>query len=226
MSIGNLSSTQHASLLRNQEKYSAYWIARGNASLSDAYMRMENLICDPTLQPVFAIDYSLINLVSELNVESGLYKEYARKILLDHMGYYCNCAPLIAGEIPGKDVRPRIADEIVFLIWHSKMYSRGYRLLTTQAAAELHERNTSIFLRSWLESYYSWEYHRSRKIRHAVRLAFPLQHNIDGNLHTSYSLETAHSNAEYNFSVLAATEKDSTMQGSWFYKPSSWKTPR
>ena len=141
--------------------------------------------------------------------------------MLDHMGPLRGGPPIIHGVRLGRDIRYYTAEEIAFQLWHEEMHELGYQLLTEKAAADLHDRGTSIFLRSWLE-YYSSDYKRSRKIRHAVRLVSPHQQIVDGYEHTGYCLDTAHSKKEYTFSILAASDHDATAQGLWFYKASSW----
>ncbi|MFZ2949562.1 MAG: hypothetical protein WA003_08765 [Desulfuromonadaceae bacterium] len=219
MPNSSITEAQHVSLVRNQELFSTGLIERINTLGLGSRFIMDNPVIHPALRPALAIDTSLVQLAR------GNFANM-RQALLSHMGFYYGCKPLIEGIRLGWDVRPRIADEIVFLIWYQRMHILGYRYLTEKAASELHNSETSIFLQSWLERYYSTDYQRSRKIRHAVKLVCPQQQIVDGYEHTKYCLEAAYSRKEYKFSILAASEHDTTMQGLWLFKPSSWKKSR
>ena len=221
MPNSSLTEAQHKSLVRNQKLLSARYDECSKLGLGTC-LSMNNPVIHPAVGPVFAVDASLLELARQKN-DWNFFN--LKNTLHDHMGFRLGCKPLIDGTIPGMDVRPRIADEIVFQIWYARMICLGYRLMTEKAAAELHERGTNIFLRSWLD-YYSADFKRSRKIRHAVKLVCPHQQIIDGYEHTNYCLEAAYSRKEYKFSVLAASYHDTTMQGLLLYKPSTWKKPR
>lgn len=214
----SLTESQRANLVRNQELFITHMRGRTRSIGLYTGVIRDNPVIHPTLRPVFAIDISLLELAKE-KYDGNLGA--LQKTLCDYMGYHQGCQPLVNGTGRGWDVRPRIASELVFSIWHENMFSRGYRLLTEKAAAELHDREISIFLRSLLESTYSSDFKRSRKIRHVVKLVRPQQQTVDGYEYTSYSLEAAHSKKEYKFSILAATHNDTTTQGFWYYKLSS-----
>lgn len=216
MPNSSLTESQHANFVRNQQLFVDH--ARERLRTLGLRSGIDNPVIHPTFRPVFAIDSSLVKLARDKN--NGNFS-ILRQVLYDHMGFHCGCKPLIDGTRPTMDVRPRIVGEIVFMMWYEKMRSCGYRFLTEKAAAELHARKTSIFLRSYMEDYYSADYKRSRKIRHAVRLVCPQQQIVDGYEHTSYCLEAAYSKKEYNFSILAASYLDTTMLGLWLYKPSA-----
>jgi hypothetical protein len=218
MPNSNLTATQHASLVRNQMLFDDFISEYTSTTGLNVSFELFNPVVHPALWPMFTIDASLVQLVRGKNYGDSWDM---KKALLIHMGSWKHS--LSVGAKWGYDVRQCIADEILFTLWLEQMHSIGYRLLTENVAAQLHDNGTSIFLRSWLESYHSDDFNRSRKIRHAVRLVSPLPKFPDGHKHTSYRLEAAYSTHEYNFAILAASQFDTTAQGLWFFKPSSWK---
>jgi len=220
MTNSNLTESQHKNLARNQELLTACFRDRINTLGPRSCYGITNPVTHPAALPVFAIDTTLLKFARE-NYDEDPYK--LKKVLFNHMGPLQGGPVFINGEKLGWDVQYSTAEELAFLVWHEQIHSQGYRLLTEKAAAKLFGSKTNILLRSWRESYYSDDYKRSRKIRHAVRLTCPQLQNVDGYDHTSYCLDATYSNKKYKFSILAASHYDTTMQGLWFYKPSSWQ---